>query len=131
MADFFAASRHPGQPTQQGNNRQSGICSAASGGKSDGNAVSSVKIDPQISPPWFRRETATFAFKVAAVAGLLLTVGVQDDLLNLNFSFRLFVKILLSVFVLYSVASFSYARAYMESTAATHQAKRSGRPRLE
>jgi hypothetical protein len=63
---------------------------------------------------WICREMATFAFKVAAVASLLLTMGTQDDLLSLNFSFRLFVKILLTVLVLYIVASFSCAGLYEE-----------------
>lgn len=61
---------------------------------------------------WFRRETAAFAFKVAGVAGLLLTVSTQDGPLSLDFSLRLFIKIMLTVLVLYIVASFSSAQAY-------------------
>lgn len=80
---------------------------------------------------YFRRETAAFALKVAGVTGPLLTVSTQYDLLGLDFSLRLFVKILLTVLVLYIVASFSAAQVYMESAAHAHQARRSGRSRLE
>lgn len=80
---------------------------------------------------WFRRETAAFVFKVAVVAGLLLTVSTQDGPLSLDFSLRLFIKILLTVLVLYIVASFSAARACMESAAHAYLSKRSGRLGVE
>jgi hypothetical protein len=67
---------------------------------------------------WFRRETVVRALKVAGVVGPILTVINQYDLLlRLEFSPRLFAKILLTFLVPYSVSSFSSARAYMESEA--------------
>jgi hypothetical protein len=72
---------------------------------------------------WFRRETVVRALKVAGVVGPILTVINQYDLLlRLEFSPRLFAKILLTFFVPYSVSSFSSARAYMESEAKTEAA---------
>jgi len=65
---------------------------------------------------WFRRETVARALKVAGVVGPILTVINQYDvLLRLDFSPRLFAKILLTFLVPYSVSSFSSARAYMDS----------------
>ncbi|MEW6298723.1 MAG: nitrate/nitrite transporter NrtS [Thermodesulfobacteriota bacterium] len=65
---------------------------------------------------WFRQETVVRALKVAGVVGPILTVINQYDLLlRLEFSPRLFAKILLTFLVPYSVSSFSSARAYMES----------------
>jgi hypothetical protein len=65
---------------------------------------------------WFRRETVVRALKVTGVVGPILTVINQYDLLwRLEFSPRLFAKILLTFLVPYSVSSFSSARAYMES----------------
>ena len=65
---------------------------------------------------WCRRETVVRALKVAGVVGPILTVINQYDLLlRLEFSPRLFAKILLTFLVPYSVSSFSSARAYMES----------------
>ena len=79
---------------------------------------------------WFRRETVVRALKVAGVVGPILTVINQYDLLlDLEFSSRLFGKILLTFFVPYSVSSFSSARAYMESE--TRAAFTRGRRREE
>ncbi len=65
---------------------------------------------------WFRRETVTRALKVAGVVGpILTTINQYDVLLRLDFSPRLFAKILLTFLVPYSVSSFSSARAYMDS----------------
>jgi hypothetical protein len=65
---------------------------------------------------WFRRETVIRALKIAGVVGPILTVINQYDLLlSLDFSPRLFAKILLTFLVPYSVSSFSSARAYMDS----------------
>lgn len=65
---------------------------------------------------WFRRETVTRALKVAGVVGPILTaINQYDVLLHLDFSLRLFAKILLTFLVPYSVSSFSSARAYMDS----------------
>ena len=65
---------------------------------------------------WFRRETVTRALKVAGVVGPILTaINQYDVLLHLDFSPRLFAKILLTFLVPYSVSSFSSARAYMDS----------------
>ena len=64
---------------------------------------------------WFRRETVIRAMKVAGIVGPILTVINQYDvLLSLDFSPRLFGKILLTFLVPYSVSSFSSARAYMD-----------------
>lgn len=80
------------------------------------------------SAQWFRCEIVTFACKVAVVTGLLLTLGVQDDLHNLHFSLHFGVLLFLNIFVLYGVASHSYARAEGESTAPLNSRK--GRTRL-
>jgi hypothetical protein len=65
---------------------------------------------------WFRRETVTRALKVAGVVGpILTTINQYDVLLRLEFSPRLFAKMLLTFLVPYSVSSFSSARAYMDS----------------
>ncbi|MGH7964915.1 MAG: nitrate/nitrite transporter NrtS [Candidatus Binatia bacterium] len=65
---------------------------------------------------WFRHETVVRALKVAGIVGPILTVINQYDiLLRLEFSPRLFAKMLLTFLVPYSVSSFSSARAYMDS----------------
>lgn len=67
---------------------------------------------------WFRKETVVRACKVAAVVGPILTVINQYDVLWYgNFSLHLFMKILLTFLVPYSVSSFSSARAYMDREA--------------
>jgi hypothetical protein len=64
---------------------------------------------------WFLRATVLRATKVACVVGPILTMINQYDLLlRGDFSLRLFLKILLTFAVPYSVSSFSSARAYME-----------------
>ena len=64
---------------------------------------------------WFIKETVIRACKVAAIVGPILTVINQYDvLLHGNFSLHLFMKILLTFIVPYSVSSFSSARAYMD-----------------
>lgn len=69
---------------------------------------------------WFRRETVLRALKVAGVVGPLLTaINHYDVLLSRNFSVRLFLKILLTFLVPYSVSSFSSARTYMDSETAS------------
>lgn len=76
---------------------------------------------------WFRRETVTRALKVTGVVGPILTVINQYDLLlSLDFSPRLFAKILLTFLVPYSVSSFSSARAYMDGETQAHQSGTSG-----
>jgi hypothetical protein len=55
------------------------------------------------------------AIKVAVIVGPILTVINQGDvLLSGQYSPRVFLKILLTFLVPYSVSSFSSARAYME-----------------
>jgi hypothetical protein len=64
---------------------------------------------------WFRHETVMRAIKVAVIVGPILTVINQGDvLLSGQYSPRVFLKILLTFLVPYSVSSFSSARAYME-----------------
>ena len=64
---------------------------------------------------WFLRETVARGIKVAAIVGPILTIINQwDVLLNGQYSPRVFLKILLTFLVPYSVSSFSSARAYME-----------------
>ena len=64
---------------------------------------------------WFLRATVLRAIKVACVVGLILTaINQYDVLLRGEFSLHLFMKILLTFAVPYSVSSFSSARAYME-----------------
>jgi hypothetical protein len=64
---------------------------------------------------WCRRETVVRAVKVAGIVGPILTIINQHDvLLSGNFSLHLFLKILLTFLVPYSVSSFSSARAYMD-----------------
>jgi hypothetical protein len=63
---------------------------------------------------WFLRATVRRAVKVAAVVGSILTLINQHDVLwRGEFSLHLFLKILLTFTVPYSVSSFSSARAYM------------------
>jgi hypothetical protein len=62
------------------------------------------------------------ALKVAVVVGPLLSVINHYDLfLNLDFSLRLIVKMLMTCLVPYSVSSFSSARAYMDREARLNQ----------
>ncbi len=71
---------------------------------------------------WFLRETVLRAVKVACVVGPTLTMINQYDLLlRGEFSLRLFLKILLTFMVPYSVSSFSSARAHMERDAVSSQ----------
>jgi hypothetical protein len=64
---------------------------------------------------WFRHETMTRALKIAGVVGPILTlINQYDVLLRLEFSFRFWMKVLLTFSVPYCVSSFSSARAYME-----------------
>lgn len=64
---------------------------------------------------WFRRETVNRALKIAGVVGPILTlINQYDVLLRLEFSFRFWMKVLLTFSVPYCVSSFSSARAYME-----------------
>ncbi|HXG18698.1 MAG TPA: nitrate/nitrite transporter NrtS [Methylomirabilota bacterium] len=63
---------------------------------------------------WFLQATVLRAVKVAAVVGSILTLINQHDVLwRGEFSLHLFLKILLTFTVPYSVSSFSSARAYM------------------
>ena len=63
---------------------------------------------------WFMKETVTRALKVAGVVGpILTTINQYDVLLRSDFSLHLFLKILLTFAVPYSVSSFSSARAFM------------------
>ena len=81
---------------------------------------------------WFRRETVTRALKVAGVVGPILTaINQYDLLLRLDFSPRLFAKILLTFLVPYSVSSFSSARAYMDTKGPAHQSEASDIPAPE
>jgi hypothetical protein len=67
---------------------------------------------------WFVKETVVRACKVAAIVGPILTVINQHDvLLHGPLSFHLFMKILLTFLVPYTVSSFSSARAYMDREA--------------
>lgn len=71
---------------------------------------------------WFLRATVLRATKVACVVGPILTmINQYDVLLHGEFSLRLFLKILLTFAVPYSVSSFSSARAYMERESALSQ----------
>jgi hypothetical protein len=64
---------------------------------------------------WFRRETVVRAVKMAAIVGPLLTVINQGDvLLSGQYSPRVFLKIILTFLVPYSVSSFSSALTYIE-----------------
>ena len=64
---------------------------------------------------WFRRETVNRALTIAGVVGPILTlINQYDVLLRLEFSFRFWMKVLLTFSVPYCVSSFSSARAYME-----------------
>ena len=64
---------------------------------------------------WFRRETVMRALKVAGIVGPILTIINQYDLLlGLDFSAKLFFKIVLTFLVPYSVSSYSAAKTYME-----------------
>jgi hypothetical protein len=64
---------------------------------------------------WFMKETVVRACKVAAIVGPILTaINQYDVLLRGDFSFYLFLKILLTFVVPYSVSSFSSARAYLD-----------------
>ena len=64
---------------------------------------------------WFRRETVNRALKVAGVVGPILTfINQYDVLLRLEFSYRFWMKVLLTFLVPYCVSSFSSAQAYME-----------------
>jgi hypothetical protein len=81
---------------------------------------------------WFRRETVIRALKVAGVVGPILTaINQYDLLLSLDFSPRLFAKILLTFLVPYSVSSFSSARAYMDTKEPAHQPGAPDMPALE
>ena len=67
---------------------------------------------------WFVKETVVRACKVAAIVGPILTaINQYDVLLHGNLSLPLFMKILLTFLVPYSVSSFSSARAYMDREA--------------
>jgi len=89
-------------------------------GQVNGKGSVTMRLEPsgsirQFIRHWFRRETVSRAVKVACVVGPLLTLINQHDvLLSRQLSPRLFVKILLTFLVPYSVSSFSSARAYME-----------------
>ena len=64
---------------------------------------------------WFLRETVRRAVKVACIVGTILTtINQYDVILRGEFTPRLFLKILLTFTVPYSVSSFSSARAYMD-----------------
>ncbi len=64
---------------------------------------------------WFLRETVRRAVKIACIVGpVLTTINQYDVILRGEFSLRLFLKILLTFAVPYSVSSFSSARAYMD-----------------
>ena len=64
---------------------------------------------------WFRRDTVLRAVKMAAIVGPILTVINQGDvLLSGQYSPRVFLKILLTFLVPYSVSSFSSALTYIE-----------------
>jgi hypothetical protein len=67
---------------------------------------------------WFIKETVVRACKVAAIVGPILTaINQYDVLLRGDLSLHLFLKILLTFAVPYSVSSFSSARAYMDREA--------------
>lgn len=71
---------------------------------------------------WFLQETVRRAVKVACIVGPTLTmINQYDHLWRGEFSVRLFLKILLTFMVPYSVSSFSSARAHMERDAASLQ----------
>jgi hypothetical protein len=79
------------------------------------NAPSSVR---RFLHYWFIKETVLRACKVAAIVGPILTmINQYDVLLHGNLSLHLFMKILLTFMVPYSVSSFSSARAYMDREA--------------
>ncbi len=70
---------------------------------------------PKLFHYWFRRETVVRAVKMAAIVGPILTVINQGDvLLSGQYSPRVFLKIILTFLVPYSVSSFSSALTYME-----------------
>ncbi len=76
---------------------------------------------------WFRRETVNRALKIAGVVGPILTlINQYDVLLRLEFSFRFWMKVLLTFSVPYCVSSFSSARAYMEEEVRAQAADREG-----
>ncbi len=64
---------------------------------------------------WCRRETVVRAVKVAAIVGPILTVINQGDvLLSGQYTPHVFLKIILTFLVPYSVSSVSSALTYME-----------------
>ncbi|NOT53890.1 MAG: nitrate/nitrite transporter NrtS [Deltaproteobacteria bacterium] len=64
---------------------------------------------------WFRRETVIRALKMAAIVGPILTVINQGDvLLSGQYTPPVFLKIILTFLVPYSVSSVSSALTYME-----------------
>ena len=64
---------------------------------------------------WFRRETTQRAVKVAIVVGPILTVINQHDvILEGDFDFQFFYKLVLTFLVPYCVSAYSSARAYGE-----------------
>ncbi len=62
---------------------------------------------------WFRRETTVRAIKVALVIGPILTIINQHDvILEGDFDFKFFYKLVLTFMVPYCVSAFSSAKAY-------------------
>ena len=62
---------------------------------------------------WFRRETTVRAVKVALIIGPILTIINQHDvILEGQFDFKFFYKLVLTFLVPYCVSAYSSAKAY-------------------